>query len=97
MRNKLLTLCSVLLLTGCMSTQVALDSRFQPSQPPAYEDYFDYYWFGLSGNSTVDLQKVCVDQKPYGFRRLRSLQDGFIGIITLGIYTPVTVRVWCGD
>ncbi|MGZ3722850.1 MAG: Bor/Iss family lipoprotein, partial [Bdellovibrionales bacterium] len=55
-----------------------------------------YFW-GLKGKPSLNLQKICVDQKPYGVQRLKSPEDITIGIIALGFYTPATVRVWCGD
>lgn len=85
------------LLAGCGSTKVALNERWDSSRKPSYVDYFDYYWWGLKGHRTVNLQTVCVDQKPLGFQRLRTAEDITIGVFTLGIYLPATVRVWCGE
>ncbi len=84
-------------LAACMSTQVQLDSRWNPTAKPSYEDYFDYYFLGLKGDRQFSLQKVCMDQRPFGFRRYRSLEDSFLTAITLGIYAPMTVQVWCGN
>lgn len=90
-------LTSSLVLTGCMSTRVSFDPKWDARSKPVLEDYFDYYLLGLIGENEINLQKVCMDQKLYGMRRFMSFQDGFITAITLGIYTPMTVRVWCGD
>lgn len=84
-------------LSGCMSTRVVYEARWQAHSRATYEDYFDYYLFGLVGHPTLDVQKVCMDQKPYAVHRLRTSEDSLIGLFTLGIYTPATVRVWCGD
>lgn len=83
--------------TGCMSARMVLDERWNPDQKPAYTDFFDHYLWGLSGTSKVNLQQVCMDQKPYAFERIQSGQDLFLSAITLGIYWPVTIKVWCGD
>jgi hypothetical protein len=80
-----------------MSSRVVFDSKWEPGSRAVYEDYFDYYFFGLIGENHVDVQRVCMDQKPYAVRRLRSGEDFFISLVTFGIYTPATVRVWCGD
>lgn len=87
----------LLLATGCMSTRVVLSPKWDRSQKPAYTDYFDYYWFGFVGHPTVNLTEVCLDQKPMAFQRARMADDIILSVITLGIYTPVTVRVWCGE
>lgn len=86
-----------LALVGCGSTPVVLDGKYRHGTKPAYVDYFDYYVFGLVGHPTVNVQKACVDQKPLAVQRYFSVEDGVISFVTLGIYTPMTVRVWCGD
>ena len=86
-----------LILSGCISAKVSLDPRWNAKEKPAYEDYVDYYVFGFVGNPALDLQKICVDQKPYGLQRVKTWEDGLITVFTVGIYSPATVRVWCGD
>jgi hypothetical protein len=80
-----------------MSSRVIFDQKWRPDSRAVYEDYFDYYIFGLVGNPTLDVQKVCMDQKPYAMRRVRGGDDVMLAFFTLGIYTPATVRVWCGE
>jgi hypothetical protein len=84
-------------LGGCMSTRLEFSPKWDPSEKATYEDYFDYYFLGFVGDPVVNVQKICMDQKPYGLKRFKSPEDGFLTAITLGIYAPVTVRVWCGD
>jgi hypothetical protein len=85
------------LLTGCMSTNFVLDANWNYRSAPTYEDYFDTWWWGLSGSPEVSLQKVCMDQKPLAFQRVKSLEDIIISTVTLGIYAPTTVKIWCGE
>ncbi len=81
-----------------MSTRMKLDERWDATkQKPVYVDYFDQYLLWTIGRPSVDLAQVCVDQKPYGFQHHRSAEDGLIALFTIGIYTPTTVRVWCGE
>lgn len=80
-----------------MSTKVALHPKWDPSVKPTYTDYFDYYVFTLVGKNTVNLAQVCMDQKPLGFQRVKLPDDIILSVITLGIYSPVTVKVWCGE
>ena len=90
----------VLLLTvsvACVSSRVQLDPKWDRSVKPVYVDYFDHYFFGFVGNPSVNLQKACMDQKPYGVQAVKTPEDGVITFSTLGIYSPTTVRVWCGD
>jgi hypothetical protein len=84
-------------LTGCMSTKFVLDANWNYRTKPTYEDYFDTWWWGISGNPEVSLQKVCMDQKPLAFQRVKSPEDIIISTATLGIYAPTTVKIWCGE
>ena len=93
----LLPLLASAAISGCMSTKLILDDKWNPSLKPSYVDYFDSYWFGLSGEPSVSLQKVCMDQKPLAVQRIKTAEDGFITVVTLGIYTPTTVKIWCGE
>jgi hypothetical protein len=100
MKKWILFYCTVLPLAaaiaGCGSVKVVLDQNWSRDQKPSYVDYMDYYWWGLKGKPALNLQAVCLDQKPLAFQRVRTGEDITIGIFTLGIYLPATVRVWCG-
>lgn len=91
-------LCSLYLLLGsCVSTYVVFDRSWDKKAKPAYTDYFDSYFGGFVGHESVNLSRVCMDQKILAVRRYKSWEDGFLTGITLGIYAPTTVSVWCGD
>lgn len=84
-------------LMGCMSTKVVFDGRWNPNAKPSYEDYMDSYLFGFMGKPSISISKVCMDQRPLAMQRVKGAEDIFLSLITLGIYTPSTVNVWCGD
>lgn len=87
----------VMFSLGCTTTEVVLNPRWNSYAKPVYTDYFDYYWLGFVGTNSVDLQRVCMDEKPYAIQKVRTFEDIFLASITLGIYTPLTVKVWCGS
>ena len=98
MKRPWLGLVAVALQIGCVSTRVDLnapDFRAAPARPPDYVDYFDYYAFGLVGRNEVDLGHVCSEETPRAVEQVRTVEDGLITLLTLGIYAPVTVRAWC--
>lgn len=87
-----------LLLSSCVSTKTTIGDHSIKGLKPVYEDYFDGYLLGWAGeDDQINLNEVCLDQKPFGFQKTYSFQDGFFALISLGIYTPYTVRVWCGE
>jgi hypothetical protein len=85
------------LLSACAPTRLVMDSRWDPSSPPVYVDYHDYYLLGFIGSAEVNLRTVCLDQRPLAVESVRGFDDGLISLYTLGIYSPMTVKVWCGD
>ncbi len=95
MRVSLLVLS--IFLSGCMTTKVVFSDKWNPRSKPAYVDYFDYYWVGLKGKPEVSLQKVCMDQRPHALVRQKTAEDGILTAFTLGIYSPTTVKIWCGE
>jgi hypothetical protein len=92
-----LTVLFFALLAGCQSTRIAMSEKWDHRNQPSYVDYFDYYWWGFSGDNSVSMQKACVDQRPLGFERVQTVEDIMITAVTLGLYTPVTVKIWCGE
>ncbi len=94
---RILLTAAALALCGCMTTKIVFNDKWNPDSSPSYVDYFDYYWLGFRGDPSVSVQKACVDQKPYGLIRTRTIEDGLITAITLGIYVPVTIKIWCGE
>ena len=92
----ILGMLAVLMVTGCMSTRVALSPKWNRSTPPVYIDYMDYYLLGLVGHPSLDLNKICMDQQPLGLQKIKTVEDSIITAVTLGIYSPLTVKVWCG-
>ncbi len=110
MRKTILFLCASILFmftfTGCMSAKFVVNDKWNRYAPPTYVDYFDGWWWGYgtrfmwwqtSHPAEVSLQKVCMDQKPLAVQRVKSGEDIFLGVITAGIYSPTTVKVWCGE
>lgn len=84
--------------SGCMSTTIVFSENWQRDSKPAYEDYFDSYLLGFAGPTpSVTVAKVCMDQKPTAIKRVQTVEDVLLTAITLGIYLPTTVRIWCAD
>lgn len=86
---------ALLLLAGCVSDRVVLDAKWNAHRPPDHVDYHDGWVLGFVGRPTVDLARACLDRRPQAFERRRTLEDGLIMLYTLGVYAPVTSKVWC--
>ncbi len=83
-------------LMGCATVKYVKQGEPNWSLKPSYVDYYDYYGLYLIGSNTVNLSTACGENMSLSqFRRLISVEDVLLGIITLGVYTPMTVEFWC--
>jgi hypothetical protein len=87
-----------LVLSGCASVTITPSDEPKLTSAPTYERSLDFYFWGLS----PDWQEVNVDDVCYGssVRQMQAqttFEDGLFGAITLGIFAPRTVKVWCEE
>lgn len=87
----------LLTLGACSSTHIILSDKWNRQSKPSYVDYVNGYWWGLDGTSEISIQKACVDQKPHAVQKVMTPEDGVIRLFTLGIYSPTTIKIWCGE
>lgn len=53
----------------------------------------NFFVLGLIPGKVSDPQKMAGDAQDFEVTEVQTLVDGFLGIITLGIYTPTTTKV----
>ena len=92
---RLFLLSLVLFLSGCSSVTIATDSRDKLTSEPTYEERKKFYWWGLKNEHSVDVHSVCSGTEPLQMQSQQTFSDGFLSVITLGIYYPRTAKVWC--
>ena len=95
-RKVSLALVTMLTICACVSNQVFFTDTASSRTRPDLEDYLSLNAFGLAQNQSIDLQKICMDQKPTRASVHRSPIDSLITVLSLSIYSPLTLRVWCG-
>ena len=85
---------STLLATGC-ATQTGLIKKNAPATP-TYTESQSFFVSGIGQEKTIDAAKICggADKVAQVQSKLEP-KDLFLGIITLGIYTPHTAKVYC--
>lgn len=68
-----------------------------PAAMATYSRWHHFLIFGLAPLSdNVDIKQVC----PSGLARAESSMsfvNGLVAVLTAGIYTPMTVEVWCAQ
>jgi hypothetical protein len=85
---------STMLATGC-ATQTGLIKKSAPAAP-TYTESQKFFVSGIGQEKTLDAAKICggADKVAQVQSKLEP-KDLFFGIITLGIYTPHTAKVYC--
>lgn len=83
--------CAGLLATGCYKNTYVTDLGMGGG---AYTQKASFFLWGLVGRHTVDLAPVCPDGVGW-FQNRWTFLDGFVGLITFGLYQPVTIEVRC--
>ncbi len=61
-----------------------------------YKEDVNYFIWGLIGNPKISLQKACNGKRAQGFMiSSRGIGNFFGSALTLGIWLPRTVEIWC--
>lgn len=60
-----------------------------------YQDSKPFFLFGLIGEQHVNVSEICGKSDVLQMQTHQSFFNGFLTVITLGIYSPHIVRVWC--
>lgn len=88
-----LSLLSLCVATGaCFHTTI--DTGLEPSQRTIHEPWANSWIVGLVPPSTIETAEKC----PSGVSKVETQQsflNGLVGILTLGIYTPMEIKVTC--
>ncbi len=91
MRKIYLVLLVLSFLIGCYSTRYKTEL---PRSGYQKEKTASFFLFGLVGRPEYNLDQLC----PNGvsqFRNYMTFLDGFLRVITIGIYTPTTIEIEC--
>jgi len=93
-RTLAVALC-IALVSGCATVTVNhADSTRRTSDPT----WSKRYWFLLGGfvsDKHVDVRQVCGSRTAVQMQTRHTFVDGVIGMVTFGILSPRTARVWC--
>lgn len=87
-------LCVV--MTGCASVTISPDGKSKLSSEPNYQNTENFYFWGLTPDvNEVNVTDICAGEDVRQMQAQTTFVDGLLGAITLGIYSPRSVKVWC--
>ncbi|SHH23289.1 Bor family protein [Ferrimonas marina] len=88
-----LTLC----LSACSTVTIKPDPNVTVSNLPSYEETRHFFMWGLAGEERVNVKEVCGEQGAAQMQSQATFLNGLLSTLTLGIYSPHSVKVWCSD
>lgn len=95
-KGKFLRLLILLSLVKCSSVTIPTGEKdYALTSKPTYQERKAFYLVGLIGTATVDVNEVCKGKKVLQMQSIATFEDGLLGLVTLEIYSPKSVRVWC--
>jgi len=80
-----------LMMSSCYSHKFVIGNGPQTGIDVTEKNNF--FVLGLIPGKVSDPQKMAGDAQDFEVTEVQTLVDGFLGIITLGIYTPTTTKV----
>lgn len=85
-------------LSGCASVTISPVDAPKLTSEPTYEERMDFYFWGLSPDAQqVEVNNVCAGTGVRQMQAQTKLEDGIFTVITLGIFSPRSVKVWCEE
>lgn len=85
----------VVVATGCYSVTARPNGGAKDTSNPTFEQRQDFYFWGLKGESHIDTKAVCGRKQAAQMQSQATFMDGLLTVVTLGIYSPESARVWC--
>lgn len=85
----------LIVLAGCSAVTIQPQKIAKLTSEPTYQDSRPFFMWGLVGEQRVDVKKVCGEQTVVQMQSQQTFTDGALGLVTLGIYAPHTIKVWC--
>lgn len=94
MNMKIILGFGAILLSGCAAQTFNINSA--AGEVPTTEVSHHFFIAGLGQEKVLDAAEICggVD-KVVKVEAQQTFVNGFLGLITLGIYTPRDARVYC--
>jgi len=83
------------LLVGCASVDIEL-AKSDKAREFALDEFVDLWFLGMVGSPpAVPAEGLCPRSRLVRMTVEHSAEDLLLSLVTIGIYTPRTVRFWC--
>lgn len=90
------SLVLAVITTACSTVTINPDPAMPMTlKEPNYQQSKPYFLVGLVGKHRIDVRSICEASEVLQMQSQRTLADGAFSLLSLGLYTPLTVKVWC--
>ena len=90
-----LTFSLLALIQGCSTVTIQPKASQKLSSQPSYEESKSFYFWGIHGEHRIDAKQICGEQGILQMQSQQTFANGLLTGITLGIYSPHSVKIWC--
>ncbi len=97
MRHKKLIILLLLIFinAGCATVTITPNGEPILDSKPTFSEKQTFFLFGLIGECQIDVETVCGEDTVVQLQTQDTISDNLLGMITLGIYSPRTAKIWC--
>lgn len=97
MRIKTLALALALIAaSGCSTIEFVRNPGMRTNAEPVYSSSKEFFFWGLAGpKHDIYVDRICLGKEVDQVATTYTPSDFLLNLITVGIYSPRTVQVWC--
>ena len=87
---------AVLFLATTACFHQTIQSGLTPTTTVVEKQYVATWWWGIVAATPIDVRQTCTSGVAT-VETQQTFMNGFVGLLTLGIYSPQSLRVTCGN
>ncbi|MFK8050950.1 MAG: Bor family protein [Halioglobus sp.] len=97
-KNRMLVATAILIaVSACSSVTIRPEGGEKDTSAPSYMDSKPFYFWGIKGEHEVDVNELCEGAEVSQMQTVMTSSDWMFGYLTLFIYSPRTVKIWCEE
>lgn len=95
--KKIILATALILCAGCSTVTLNPKNHMKLTTEPTYEESLPFFLGGIVGEKDVNVKEICGKRAVKQIQTQNTFVDSLLGIVTIIIYTPRTIKVWCEE